>query len=85
MVEAVGLATGVVGSREQIDTASIVYVLAFCLAAAGFVVLAISHSKRSGSGVGTAILGSLGGLIVLGVILYALPLVLSALGIMPSG
>jgi hypothetical protein len=85
VAQAVGMAFRVVGSRDQIDAAGIAYVLAFLLAGAGYVILAISHSRRSRSGVGRALIGSLGGLILLGIILFALPAVLAALGIMPSG
>lgn len=85
VVQALGMATGIAGSIESIDLAGILYVLGFLLAGTGFVVLAVSHSRRSGLGAGTALLGSLGGLAVLGVILLALPLLLDALGIMPLG
>ncbi len=85
VVQALGMATGIAGSSESIDVSGILYVLGFLLAGAGFVVLAISHSRRSGFGVGNALLGFLGGVIVLGFLLFALPLLLSALGIMPMG
>ena len=83
--QAVAMTTGFAGSRTQIGPASTAYLLAFLLAATGFVVLAISHSRRSNLGAGPAIVGSLGGTIVLGIILVALPMLLAALGIMPSG
>lgn len=85
VVQALGMATGIAGSIESLDLAGILYVLGFLLASAGFVILAISHSRRSGFGVGMALLGFLGGVVVLGVLLFALPLLLTALGIMPSG
>jgi len=81
--QAIGMATGLAGSSEQIDPAGITYVLAFLLAAAGFAVLAISHTRRSELGVGPAIVGSIGGVVLLGIILVALPMLLSAVGIMP--
>ncbi len=84
VVQAVGMATGIAGSVESIDPAGLLYVVGFLIAGAGFVFLAVSHSRRSGLGAAMALLGSVGGLIVLGVLLFALPLLLSALGIMPS-
>jgi hypothetical protein len=82
--QAIAMATGVAGSIQQIDAAGVLYVLLFLLAAAGFAVLAVSHTKRSELGPGPAILGSVGGVVLLGIILLALPELLSALGIMPS-
>jgi len=84
VVQAVGLAVHPATSG-QIDLAGIVYVLGFLLAAAGFGILATSHSRRSRLGAGPAILGAVGGVILLGIILVLLPMLLSALGIMPSG
>jgi uncharacterized membrane protein len=72
-------------STGQVDFAGIIYVVGFLLAAVGFVIVAISHTRRSGLGVGPAILGAVSGVILLGVILVALPALLTALGIMPSG
>jgi hypothetical protein len=84
IVQLVGLVMDPTGSG-QVDFAGILYVLGFVVAAAGFAVVAISHSGRSGLGVGPAILGAVGGVVVLAVILIALPALLTALGIMPSG
>jgi hypothetical protein len=84
IVQVVGLVADP-ASSGQVDFAGIVYVVGFLLAGAGFVVVAISHTRRSGLGVGPAILGAVGGVILLGVILVALPALLTALGIMPSG
>lgn len=84
VVQALGMATGIAGSIESIDLAGVLYVLGFLAASAGFVVLAVSHSRRSGLGAGTAVVGSLGGMVVLGAILFALPWLLTALGILPS-
>ena len=83
VVQAVALAVDPTTSG-QIDFAGIVYVLGFLVAAAGFAVLARSHSRRSGLGAGPAILGAVGGVIILGTILVLLPFLLSALGIMPG-
>jgi uncharacterized membrane protein len=84
IVQVVGLLADP-ASSGQVDVAGIVYVVGFLLAAAGFAVVAVSHSRRSGLGVGPAILGAVGGVVLLGVILVALPALLTALGIMPSG
>jgi hypothetical protein len=81
--QATGLAVGVGGSPDLITAAGVAYALMFLLAAAGFIVLATSHTRRSGLGPGPAILGSIGGLILLGTILVFLPMMLSALKIMP--
>jgi hypothetical protein len=83
VVQAVALAVDPATSG-QIDAAGIVYVLGFLVAAAGFAVLATSHSRRSGLGAGPAILGAVGGLIILGTILVLLPFLLAALGVMPG-
>jgi hypothetical protein len=83
VVQAVMLAVDPATSG-QIDSAGIVYVLGFLVAAAGFAVLARSHSRRSGLGAGPAILGAVGGVIILGTILVLLPSLLAALGIMPG-
>lgn len=84
VVQAVGMTSGIAGSVESIDLAGVLYVLGFMLAATGFTVLAVSHSRRSGFGVGVALLGLVGGIVVLGGILFALPWLLSAVGIMPA-
>ena len=72
VAQALGMAVGATGSSDQIDPAGIAYVLAFLLAGAGFVVLATWHSRRSHLGAGPALLGTFGGLVVLGTILFAL-------------
>jgi hypothetical protein len=84
IVQVVALVMDPAGSG-QIDFAGIVYVLGFLAAAAGFVVVAISHTRRSGFGIGPAVLGAVGGVVLLGVILVVFPVLLTALGIMPSG
>ena len=83
VVQAVGLAVDPATSG-LIDAAGILYVLGFLLAAGGFAVLARSHSRRSGLGAGPAILGAVGGVILLGTILVLVPILLSAFGIMPG-
>ncbi|GAA3744537.1 hypothetical protein GCM10022225_30250 [Plantactinospora mayteni] len=83
VVQAVGMASGLVGTPDQIDLAGVGYVLFFLLLAAGYGVLAISYSRRFGLRKGVAVLGVLGAPVVLGVILLAVPMLLAALGLMP--
>jgi hypothetical protein len=84
LVQAIGMAFGVVGSADRIDPAGVTYVLFFLLVAAGFGVLAISYSRRFGLRKGVAVLGALGAPVALGGILLAVPMLLAALGIMPA-
>lgn len=84
LVQLIGMASGLAGSPDQITPAGIAYVAGFLLAAVGFNALAVSHSRRAGLGVGLAFAGVFGGVVVLGVILFALPKLLSALGIFPA-
>lgn len=74
-VQALGLTAG---------PADYVYLGGFLLVAIGFITLAISHSRRSNLGLGPAAIGVLGGIVLLGVILLALPMFLTELGIMPA-
>ncbi|MGC5332076.1 hypothetical protein [Micromonospora sp. DT62] len=85
VVQAVGMASGLAGSADQIDLAGVAYVLFFLLIAAGYGVLAISYSRRNRLRKGVAILGVLGAPVMLGVVLLAVPmLLLAALGLMPA-
>ena len=84
LVQAIGMASGLAGSADQIDPAGVAYVLFFLLVAAGFGVLAISYSRRFTLGRRVAVLGALGAPVALGVILLAVPMLLVALGIMPA-
>jgi hypothetical protein len=84
VAQAIGLATGLWDTGERIDLAGVAYVLAFLLAALGFTSLATSHTRRAELGAGPAILGTMGGVVLLGIILIALPALLVALEIMPS-
>lgn len=84
VVQAVGMASGLAGTADQIDVAGIGYVLFFLLLAAGYGALAISYSRRFGLRTGVAILGVLGAPVVLGLILLAVPTLLAALGLMPA-
>ncbi|MEV0809623.1 hypothetical protein [Micromonospora sp. NPDC050200] len=84
VVQAVGMASGLTGTADQIDLAGVGYVLFFLLLAVGYGVLAISYSRRFGLRKGVAVLGVLGAPVVLGVILLAVPMLLAALGLMPT-
>lgn len=84
LAQAVGMLTGLAASADQVDPAGVAYVLFFLLAAAGFGVLAISYSRRHGLGWRHAVVGALGGPVVLGVLLLAMPMLLAALGLMPA-
>jgi hypothetical protein len=80
LVQAVGMLTGVAGDAERVDLASVGYVLAFLLAAAGFGVLVHSYVERAGLGKREALIGVCAAPLVLGSILVALPAVLRATG-----
>jgi hypothetical protein len=82
--QAVTLVTGLSGDAEQIDVASVAYVLLFVLAASGFGVLAVSYARRAGLGKCEKILGAIGAPIVLGGILVALPALLAAMGLLQA-
>ncbi|GAA1455017.1 hypothetical protein [Nocardiopsis tropica] len=84
VVQVVGMVSGLVGGVDQIDAAGVGYVLLFLLAAAGFGILAVSHSRRNGLRKGFAVLGVLGAPAVLGLVLLAVPALLAALGLMPA-
>ena len=84
LVQAIGLASGLTGSADQIDLAGITYVFYFLLVAAGFGVLATSYSRRFGLRKGVVVLGALGAPVALGTILLAVPMLLTALGVMPA-
>jgi hypothetical protein len=84
VLEAVGMATGVAGTIEDIDLAGIGYVLGFLFAAAGFGVLAVSYSRRNRLPKRVVALGALGAPVTLGLVLLAVPALLVAVGVMPD-
>ena len=61
VVQAIGMALGLMGSAAQIDVAGVAYVLASLLFAAGYGVLAISYARRHGLKRGSVVVGVLGG------------------------
>lgn len=81
--QAIGLAASNGGPAGSIDLAGVAYVSLFLAAAAGYTALSVSHTRRSGLGPGPAVLGVIGGLVLLGTIFLVLPMLLSALEIMP--
>ncbi|HEX6447147.1 MAG TPA: hypothetical protein VF053_18785 [Streptosporangiales bacterium] len=84
VVEAVGMATGVAGSPDQITVRNIAYVSFFLLGAAGYGVVAISYSLRAGFRRRYALLGALGGPSVIALLLVAVPALLTWLGLLPT-
>lgn len=84
VVELVGLATGLMGNRDQIDLAGIVYVLGFLVVASGFGVLTFSYARRHGLEKRYAALGILGAPVLLATLLLGVPALLEAVGLMPS-
>lgn len=84
VAEAVGMVAGLAGGIDQITIAGVGYVLLFLLAAAGFGVLAIGHSRRRRLGKRFAVLGMLGAPVVLGGVPLAVPALLATLGVMPT-
>ena len=84
VVQAVGMATGVAGSAAQIDAAGVGYVLGSLGFATGFGVLAISYARRHGFRRRAAVVGVLGAPALLGLLLLAVPALLTAAGLMPA-
>ena len=84
VVQAIGMASGLTGSADSIDLAGVAYVLFFLLVAAGYGVLAISYSRRFKLRKGVAVVGALGAPVALAVILLAVPMLLTTVGVMPA-
>ncbi|MGP3929042.1 hypothetical protein [Nonomuraea sp. KM88] len=84
VVQAFGMALGLMGSADQITLAGVGYVLFFTLMAIGFGALAISYSRRFEIRKGVIALGVVGGPVALGLLLLAVPMLLTALGVMPA-
>jgi hypothetical protein len=81
--EAAAMGLGLIGGAGQIGTRSVAYLLFFLAAAAGYGVLATSHSRRHPHGKGLVILGVLGAPAVLGLLLLAIPALLASFGLLP--
>lgn len=84
LVQAIGMASGLMGDPGDIDVAGVAYVLFFLAAAVGFGILAVSHSRRHGLRKRVAMIGMLGAPAMLLVILVVMPALLVGLGIMPA-
>jgi hypothetical protein len=82
LAQATAMLTGVAGDAERLDLASVGYVVAFILAAAGFGILAFSYAGRAGLGRREVLLGVCGAPVVLGSVLVALPALLRATGVL---
>lgn len=82
--QAVAMLSGLAGSPDDVDFAGVAYIAFFLSAALGFGVLAVSHSRRHALGWRYALLGLLGAPVVLGLVLVAVPTVLTAVGLLPA-
>jgi hypothetical protein len=80
--QAVLMLTGLAGDANQIDLASVSYVLLFIIAAVGFGILAVSYARRAGLGKREMLLGAVGAPVVLGGVLVVLPAILTAMGLL---
>ncbi|WP_309131924.1 hypothetical protein [Brevibacterium sp.] len=83
MVEAIGMATGLLADADDIGLLDVGYMLFFLTLAAGFGVLAISHTRRHRLPRRIAVLGMFGPPVVLGGVLFVVPSLLAAIGVMP--
>ncbi|MFB4318142.1 hypothetical protein [Actinomadura sp. 21ATH] len=82
LVQAVGIASGLMGSTDQLTMAGAAYVLFFLLLATGYGVLTVSYTRRHQLRKSVTALGVVGGPVLLGVVLAAAPAALTALGLM---
>jgi hypothetical protein len=84
VAQALGMVLGLMGSADQVDLAGVAYLAFFLTAAVGWSVLAVSYSKRHALGWTPAVIGVPAGPAVLGLVLVAMPALLTALGTMPT-
>ena len=84
IAQAFVMLVGIAGDADQVDAASIAYVLAFMLAAAGFGILAGSHARRAVLGTRVKVIGACGAPLVLGTVLVILPAILRAAGLLSA-
>lgn len=82
--EATAMGLGLMGGAGKIGIRSVAYVLLFLVAAIGYGILAISHTRRHGHGKRLVILGAFGAPAILGLLLLGLPALLAALGLLPA-
>jgi hypothetical protein len=83
VAQALGMVLGLMGSADQVDLAGVAYLTFFLMAAVGWSVLALSYSTRHPQGWIPAVIGVLAGPVVLGLVLVAMPALLTAIGVMP--
>ncbi len=83
-VEGVAIASGIAGGGTELTAADVGYLLFFVVFAAGFGVLAASYSRRHRLLRRHAVVGSVGAPVVLGAVLFAVPTLLAAWGLLPS-
>jgi hypothetical protein len=84
VAQAVGMATGLAGSPDQIDGRGIFYLIGSVYFAVGFGVLAISYSRRHGLRKGGVLIGVLGAPALLAGLLVVMPALLTAAGLLPE-
>ena len=84
ITQAVVMLAGIAGDADQVDARSVAYVLAFMLAAAGFGILATSHTRRAGLGTRIKVIGACGAPLVLGSVLVIVPAILRAVGLLSA-
>ncbi|HEY9409632.1 MAG TPA: hypothetical protein VIP77_08645 [Jiangellaceae bacterium] len=84
ITQAFVMLAGIAGNADEVDAWSVTYVLAFMLAAAGFGVLATSHSRRAGLGTRIKVIGACGAPLVLGSVFVILPAILRAVGMLSA-
>lgn len=84
LIEAIGIVLDLTGTADQIDLAATGYLLFFLLASVGYGVLAVSYMRRHHMHRRLAILGVLGAPVMLGLVLVAVPFLLTCLGLMPA-
>ncbi len=84
VTQAVVMLAGIAGDADQVDARSVAYVLAFMLAAAGFGILATSHTRRAGLGPRIKVIGACGAPVVLGSVLVIVPAILRAVGLLSA-
>jgi hypothetical protein len=81
--EAVAMATGLAGSPDEIDAASVAYLVGTVFFATCFGVVAVSYSRRAGWRPLSMVVGLLGAPILLVGLLVLVPTLLVSIGIMP--
>lgn len=81
--EAVGMATGLAGSPDEIDAAGVAYLVGTVFFATCFGVVAVSYTRRAGWRPLPIVVGIVGAPILLVALLVLAPTLLVLLGIMP--